>query len=99
MDERRVCAKKPRRVVGIMWKTGETWAEGEKTKHESIGSVAANQESIENAKKAEREALGTQGSSKNCRCRGSVSSSWRLIKSFRNKYNWSLLDRTNTSGI
>ena len=61
VDERRVCARKPRRVVDIMWKTGKTWAEGEETKHESVGSVAANQENIENTKEAGREALGTQG--------------------------------------
>ena len=34
--------KKPRRVVNVKWKKGETGAEGIKTKHESIISVAAN---------------------------------------------------------
>ena len=32
VDERRKYARKPRRVVGIMWKMGDTWAGGMKTK-------------------------------------------------------------------
>ena len=32
VEERRVCASKPRRVVDVMWITGETWAEEIKTK-------------------------------------------------------------------
>ena len=41
-EERRICARKPRRVVDIMWKSGETWAKGAKTKKQSVISVAAN---------------------------------------------------------
>ena len=40
VKERRVCAKKNRRVVGMVWKKGEIWAEGKNTKHGIIGSVA-----------------------------------------------------------
>ena len=29
-NERRICARKPRKVVDVMWETGETWAEEEK---------------------------------------------------------------------
>ena len=32
VEERRICAGKPRRVVDMMWKMGSTWAEGEKNK-------------------------------------------------------------------
>ena len=86
VEERRICAGKPRRVVDMMWKMGSTWAEGEKTKHESIGSVAANQDQ-QNNKEAGSEAQGTQCLSRNCRCRKSVSSLSRLIKLFCNKYH------------
>ena len=56
-------------------------------KHESIGLVAVNHDKIENSREAEGEAQGTQGLSKNCRCRGGLSSLSRLVKSFRNKYH------------
>ena len=87
VEERRICARKPRRVVDIMWEMGKTWAKAEKTKHESIGSIAANYYYIENSKEAGSETQRTQGLSKNCRCKGSVSSLSRLMTSFRNKYN------------
>ena len=87
MKKRRICARKPRRDVDVMWKAGETCAGGEKTKHESIGSVAANQDNIENRKKAGSKAQGTKGLRKKCKCRGSVSSLSRLIQSFRRRYH------------
>ena len=64
---------------------GEDLGRGRKTNQESTGSVAANQDSLENSKEAGREAQGTRGLSKNCRCIGSVSSLSRVIKYFQNK--------------
>ena len=32
VEERRVCARKPKTVVDVMWKTGVTWAKGIETK-------------------------------------------------------------------
>ena len=88
VEERRVCARKSRRVVDVMWKTGETWAEGGKSKTQkySFSSCRLGQYT-DTSKEAEREVQGIQGLSKNYRCRGSVSSSSCLIKSCRNKYH------------
>ena len=78
--------KETHKVCGHTVKTGETWAEGENSKHESIDSVAVNHDQIENSREAGSETQGTKGLRMNCRCRGSVSSLSRLIKSFPNKY-------------
>ena len=54
---------------------------------ERVGPVAANPDNIESNKEAGGGAQGTQGSSKNCRSKESVSPLSRLIRGFRNKYN------------
>ena len=61
--------------------------EKEKNVNERFGSVAANPENLESNKEAGGGAQGTQGSSKNCTSRKSVSPLSRLIRGFRNKYN------------
>ena len=68
-------------------KRGRLGLREKNSKHESIGSVPVNHDNRENSKEAGSETQGTQGLSKNCRCRESVSSLSRLIKSFRNKYS------------
>ena len=73
--------------------------ERKKRRQERFGSVAANPDKLENSKEAGREAQGTQGLSKNCTNRESVSPLSRLIKGFRNKYHSSPLGRINASGI
>ena len=58
-----------------------------KCRKERVGSVAANLDNLESNKKAEGGAQGTQGSSKKCTSRESVSPLSRLIRGFRNKYH------------
>ena len=60
---------------------------GKKCRKERLGSVAANPDKLESNKEAEWGAQGTQGSSKNCTSRESVSPLSRLIRGFRNKYH------------
>ena len=63
-----------------------------KCRKERVGSVAANPDNLESNKEAGGGSQGTQGSSKYCTSRESVSPLSRLIRGFRsNKYNWSLL--------
>ena len=57
----------------------------EKRRKERIGPVAANPDNLESNKEAAGVAQGTQGSSKNCTSRESVSPLSRLIRGFRNK--------------
>ena len=49
--------------------------------------MAANPDNLENSKEAGGEAQGTQGLSKNCTSRESVSPVLRLIRGFNNKYH------------
>ena len=67
---------------------GDMVGTGKRRRQESVGSVPANPDNLENSKKAEREAKGTRGlmKSKNCTSRDNVSPLSRLIRSFRNKY-------------
>ena len=51
---------------------------------ERVGPVAANPDNLESNKEASEGAQGTQGSSKNCTSRESVSPLSRLIRGFRN---------------
>ena len=60
---------------------------GEKSRQESIGSVAANPDNLEGNKEAGGEAQGTQDLSKNCTSRESVSPLSHLIRGFRNEYH------------
>ena len=78
------------RVVNAMWETGRLgWEEKKRTgRQERVGSVAANPDNLENNKEAGGEAQGTQGLSKNCTRRESVSPLLRLIRGFRNKYHY-----------
>ena len=58
-----------------------------KCRKERVGSVAANPDNLESNKEAGGGAQDTQGSSKSCTCRESVSPLSRLIRGFRNKYH------------
>ena len=60
---------------------------GKSVEKKGLGTVAANLDNLENNKETEGGAEGTQGSSKNCRCRESVSPLSRLIRGLRNKYH------------
>ena len=73
-----------RRQVGNGGGLGE---KREKCTKERVGPVAANPDNLASNKEAEGGAQGTQGSSKNCTSRESVSPLSRLIRSFRNKYH------------
>ena len=78
--------KKPhkscRRDVG---NGGDMGGNRTKRRQESVGSVAADPDSLENNKEAGREAQGTQGLSKNYTSIESVSPLSRLIRGFHNK--------------
>ena len=80
--------KKPqnscRRYVGI---GGDLGGKREKCRKERVGPVAADPDNLESNKEAGGGAQGTQGSSKNCTTRESVSPLSRLIRGFRNKYH------------
>ena len=54
---------------------------------ERAGSVAADPDNLENSNEAVGGAQGTQGISKDCTSRESVSPLSRLIRSFHNKYH------------
>ena len=58
-----------------------------KRRQESIGSVAADPDNLENSKEAGRESNGSQGLSKNCISRECVSPLSHLIRCFGNKYH------------
>ena len=58
-----------------------------KCRKERFSSVAANPDNLESNKEAGEGAQGTQGSSKNCTSRESVSLLSRMIGGFRNKYH------------
>ena len=80
--------KKPhkscRRHVG---NGGDLGGKRKKRRNERVGSVAASPDNLENNKEAEGGAQGTQGLSKNCTRRESVSLLSCLIRRFRNKYH------------
>ena len=76
--------KKYRRHVG---NGGDLGGKREKCRNERVGPVAANPDNLESNKEAGGGAQGTQGSSKNCTSRKSVSPLSRLIRGFRNKYH------------
>ena len=58
-----------------------------KCRREKVGPVGANPDNLESNKEAGGGAQDTQGSSKNCTSRESVSRLSRLIRGFRNKYH------------
>ena len=66
---------------------GDTGGQRKKCRKERVGSVATNPDNLEINKKAAGGAQGTQGSSRNCTSRESVSPLSRLIRGFRNKYH------------
>ena len=66
---------------------GDTGGKRKKNRKERVGSVAANLDNLESNKEVGGGAQGTQGSSKNCTSRESVSLLSRLIRGFRNKYH------------
>ena len=85
-EERRNGVRNRKIVVDAVRETGETRVErGNKCRR--VGSVAANPDNLESNKEAGGEAQGTQGSSKNCTSRESVSPLSRLIRGFCNKYH------------
>ena len=80
--------KKPqnscRRQVGS---GGDLGGKRKKCRNERVGPVAANPANLENNEEAEGGAQATQGSSKNCTSRDSVSPLSHRIRGFRNKYH------------
>ena len=66
---------------------GDTGGKRKKCRKERVGAVAVNPDNLESNKEAGGGAQGTQGSSKICTCRESVSPLSRLIRGFRNKYH------------
>ena len=66
---------------------GDTGGKRKTYRKERVGPVAANPDNLESNKEAGGGAQGTQGSSKNCISRESVSPLSRLIRGFRNKYH------------
>ena len=64
---------------------GDTGGKRKKCRKERVNSVAANPDNLESNKEAEGGAQNTQGSSKSCTSRESVSPVSRLIRGFRNK--------------
>ena len=66
---------------------GDTGGQRKKCKKERIGSAAADPDNLKSDKEAGGEAQGTQGSSRSCTSRESVSPLSRLIRGFRNKYH------------
>ena len=66
---------------------GDLGGKREKHRNERVGSVAANPDNIANKKEARGGVQGTQGLSKKCTSRKSVSPSSHLIRGLRNKYN------------
>ena len=80
--------KKPqnscRRQVGNGEDLGRLREKGRKIR---VGPVAANPDNLESNMEAGGGAQGTQGLSKNCTSRESVSPLSRLIRGYRNKYH------------
>ena len=66
---------------------GDMGGKRNKCRKERVGSVAANPDNLGSNKETGGGAEGTQGSSKICTSRESVSPLSRLIRGFRNKYH------------
>ena len=66
---------------------GDTGGKRKKCGKERVGSVAANPDNLESNKEAGGGAQDTQGSSKSCTSRESVSPLSRLIRGFCNKHH------------
>ena len=66
---------------------GDLDGKRKKCRKERVGPVAVNPDNLESNKEAGGGAQGTQGSSKNCTSRESVSPLSRLIRGFSNKYH------------
>ena len=66
---------------------GDTGGKRKKCRKERVGSVAAIPDNLESNKETGGGAQGTQGSSRNCTSRESVSPLSRLIRGFRKKYH------------
>ena len=66
---------------------GDTGGKRKKCRKERVGSVVASPDNLESNKEAGGGEQDTQGSSKSCTSRESVSPLSRLIRGFRNKYH------------
>ena len=86
-EERRKSARNRKIYVDVVRETGETGGKRIKCRKERVGSVAANPDNLESNKEAGGGAQDTQGSSKSCTSRESVSPLSPLIRGFRNKYH------------
>ena len=85
-EERRKSARNRKILVDAVRETGEdSGGKKKKCRKERAGSVAVNPDNLESNKEAGGGAKGTQGSSKNCTSRESVSPLSRLLRGFRNK--------------
>ena len=71
----------------IVGNGGDLGGKRGKCRKERVGSVAANPDTLESDKEAGGGAQGTQGSSKICTSRESVSPFSRLIRGFCNEYH------------
>ena len=93
--------KKPHKSCKRYLGNGGTLSgERKKRRQESVGSVAAFPDNLENSKEAGREEHATQGQRvDNYSSRESVSALKRRIKRFRNKYYYPLPERTNASSM
>ena len=89
VEERRRSVRNRKIVVDAKREAGKTWMERRKNVGKKrVGPVAANPDNLKsNKEEAEGGAQGTQGSSKNCTSRESLSPLSRLIRGFRNKYH------------
>ena len=65
---------------------GDLGGKRKKCRQEKVRSVSVDPDTLKNNKEAKEESKGTQGLSKNCTSRDSVSLSLRLIRDFHNKY-------------
>ena len=83
-NKRKKPHKSCRRHIG---KGGDLGGKRKKCRKERVGPVSANPDNLDNKKEAGRGVQGTQGLSKNCTSRESVSPLSRLIRGFRNKYH------------
>ena len=78
--------KKPHKTCGRhVGNWGDLGGKRKKRRKERVGPVAFNTDNLENDKEAGGVEQGTQGSSKNCTSRKSVSPLSRLIRGFPNK--------------
>ena len=85
VEERQRSARKRKITADTMWERGRLGWKEKTTSTKRVRSVAVDPDNIENSKEVGREAQGTQGLSKNCTSRESVSPLSRFIIRFRNK--------------